>query len=229
VDYIDIVEAAKRAGVSDKTLRRAIESGKLVTQARTYRNQPLMIAVTDFDAYLASRHKLPRHDDLSRLDVPRRIKEMTSHVQIDRLDTSSHVKTNVQLRIDELEQRVKKLEEIVQTLTSQASSHMPRHNSAIDSTVTRHSMDIMSKQMTRQETLPEGCITLVEFARRHHVANATFRDHVTRGIGKEKERVQVTERPKPGRPHETERYLTPEQQQAALDYWRRHGVKFSEP
>jgi hypothetical protein len=45
MDYLTIFEAAKQSGVSDKTLRRAIENGKLATQPRLYKNQPVMIAV----------------------------------------------------------------------------------------------------------------------------------------------------------------------------------------
>jgi hypothetical protein len=82
--------------------------------------------------------------------------------------------------------------------------------------------------------LPEGGILARDFARMHGVNHTTFRDHITIGIGKglpadQKDRVQCSERPKQGRPNEIERYLTPEQQQAALDYWKRHGVKFNEP
>jgi hypothetical protein len=49
------------------------------------------------------------------------------------------------------------------------------------------------------------------------------------GLGPEKEKVDYSERPKPGRPKETERYLTPEQQAAAIAFWRRHGVEFTMP
>ncbi len=78
--------------------------------------------------------------------------------------------------------------------------------------------------------LPPGCILAHTFARLHNVAPMTFRDHILIGLGRgEKEKAQVTERPKPGRPSETERYLTQEQQAAVLDFWRRHGVEFTMP
>jgi hypothetical protein len=79
--------------------------------------------------------------------------------------------------------------------------------------------------------LPEGCMGIREFARMHGVNPTTFRDHITIGIGRgreQKDKVECCERPKQGRPNEVERYLTPEQQTAALDYWRRHGVRFTE-
>jgi len=82
--------------------------------------------------------------------------------------------------------------------------------------------------------LPSGCILAHTFARLHNVAPMTFRDHILIGIGKGlpsdlKDRVQVSERPKPGRPSERECYLTPDQQAAALEFWRRHGVDFKMP
>ena len=43
-----------------------------------------------------------------------------------------------------------------------------------------------------------------------------------------KEQVDYSERDKPGRKGERERYLTQEQQQKALAFWRRHGVPFQE-
>jgi hypothetical protein len=56
---IPILEAAKRAGVSDKTLRRAIEAGKLVGHQRDtgkkQNNQPIFIAEKDLERYIAGR------------------------------------------------------------------------------------------------------------------------------------------------------------------------------
>ncbi|HEX3640538.1 MAG TPA: hypothetical protein VHV10_04555, partial [Ktedonobacteraceae bacterium] len=78
--------------------------------------------------------------------------------------------------------------------------------------------------------LPEGSILAWDFAKHYSVSPVTFRDHILIGIGRgEKDKVQVSERPKPNWPSETERYLTPEQQAAALEFWKRHGVDFKIP
>jgi hypothetical protein len=90
--------------------------------------------------------------------------------------------------------------------------------------------------------LPERCILASEFAKLHGVAPTTFTDHMLIGKGPGtvpdelgdpmlpmKEQVDYSERDKPGRKGERERYLTPAQQSAALDFWRRHGVKFTVP
>ena len=80
--------------------------------------------------------------------------------------------------------------------------------------------------------LPKECILAHDFAKMHGVPWGTFRDHMTKGIGRglppeQKDKVAACERPKAGRANETERYLTQEQQRAALEYWQRHGVKFT--
>jgi transcriptional regulator with XRE-family HTH domain len=77
--------------------------------------------------------------------------------------------------------------------------------------------------------LPDGCVLATDFARAHGIAPTTFRDHMLIGLGPVKEQVDYSERDHPSRKGETERYLTPTQQAAALDFWRRHGVAFTMP
>jgi len=44
----------------------------------------------------------------------------------------------------------------------------------------------------------------------------------------QRDQVEYSEREKPGRPHEKERYLTRDQQAAAIAFWKRHDIKFTE-
>jgi len=98
------------------------------------------------------------------------------------------------------------------------------------------------KYKPRDTGLPEGCIGYSDFAKMHGVAPTTFRDHMLIGLGPGtvpgeqgdpmlpvKEQVDYSERDHPSRKGERERYLTQEQQSAALDFWKRHGVKFTMP
>lgn len=79
-----------------------------------------------------------------------------------------------------------------------------------------------------KDPLPEGCILASEFAYRYSVKRETFRDHYKIGLGRgAKEKALVSSRPKPGRGHETEYYLTEEQQQSVLDYWLRHDIPYT--
>ena len=97
----------------------------------------------------------------------------------------------------------------------------------------------------RKSDLPDGYILATEFALKHGVKRETFRDHMNIGIGpglihgpdvdeatqQVKDYVRSEERNKRVRKDgtvEKERYLTQEQQTAALDFWRKHNVSFSE-
>ena len=91
----------------------------------------------------------------------------------------------------------------------------------------------------KESGLPEGCILASAFAKVHGVNERSFYDHMVIGLGPglvgthtdmmpERDHVDYSERTKPSRPKEKERYLTSEQQAAALDFWRRHGVRFSQ-
>ncbi len=81
----------------------------------------------------------------------------------------------------------------------------------------------------RDTALPEGCTLASDFATSHGIKRSTLYDHMLKGLGPDKERIDYSERPKPGREHEKERYLTPDQQKAALEFWRRHGIAFTTP
>lgn len=94
----------------------------------------------------------------------------------------------------------------------------------------------------RETGLPEGCILATDFAKMHGVNPRTFVDHMIIGKGPGtvpgelgdpmlpvKEQADYSERDHPSRKGETERYLTPAQQSAALDFWKRHGVPFTVP
>jgi|SRR5579872_1229201 len=82
-----------------------------------------------------------------------------------------------------------------------------------------------------ERELPEGCILAHHFAGMYGVSPMTFRDHYIKGLGPKdaKEKAPASNRPKPGREKELEWYLTPEQQAAALEFWRRHGIDFKMP
>lgn len=79
----------------------------------------------------------------------------------------------------------------------------------------------------QDHSLPSGCVSATEFAASHGVKRETFRDHMTKGLGAEKDRVDYSERDKPSRPKEKEKYLTVDQQEQALGFWEHHKVKFT--
>ncbi|SRR6266550_4987155 len=85
--------------------------------------------------------------------------------------------------------------------------------------------------------LPDGCILATEFADNHARNPRTFLDDMTKGLGPgligthtdtipERDRVDYSERVKPSRPKEKEKFLSSEQQRQALEFWKRHDVGF---
>jgi hypothetical protein len=91
----------------------------------------------------------------------------------------------------------------------------------------------------RETGLPQGCILASEFGLNHGVARETFRDHMTKGLGPgligestetipQRDHVDYSERVKPNRPSEKEKFLDRPQQLAALLFWKRHKVGFTQ-
>lgn len=68
--------------------------------------------------------------------------------------------------------------------------------------------------------IPPGSMLYSAFARQHGVAEATLRDHIKRG------HVSCIERAKHNRPHESERWLTPADQHAAISFWERNSTAY---
>ena len=98
----------------------------------------------------------------------------------------------------------------------------------------------------KKSDLPDGCVLASKFAENHGVPRETFRDHMMIGLGDGlihgegvpedgsvlvKDWVRYEERNKRVRKDgtiEKERYLTSDQQHAALEFWERHNVDYSE-
>jgi len=91
--------------------------------------------------------------------------------------------------------------------------------------------------------LPAGAMLATDFAKAHGRNDRSFRDDMLVGLGPGlihgpdvdedgiyaiKDYVQSEERPKPNRPNEKERYLTNDQQKAAIQFWQRHDVAFTQ-
>lgn len=77
------------------------------------------------------------------------------------------------------------------------------------------------------------------FAEFHGVEFPEFEDHMTHGLGPgligmstdtmpQRDQVEYSERNKPGRKGEKEKYLTQDQQCEAIAFWKRHDVNFSQ-
>ena len=113
----------------------------------------------------------------------------------------------------EIEQRLEKLEQAILTLGSVEPTPATR--------TARKRATIATGTPATPVDIPLGSILFQTFAEHHGVPNRTFRDHITGG------HVPAIEIDKPNRPGQKMRYLTPEQQRAAIAYWQEKGTAYS--
>lgn len=76
------------------------------------------------------------------------------------------------------------------------------------------------------DELPAGSMLASRFARQHGIGEKTARYHLLTGLSGE--RLAYLACRSARNPDETERWLTPDQQDQALLFWRRHGVAMIE-
>jgi len=130
-EYVTITEAARRSGMSTKTIQRAIQAGKLMA----YYPQPnrCEIEVAALDTFLCGQ-------------------------------VSGHVHTVPEDRLAELEQRVQRLEHLVETLLSRQEASKPPRTTK-----------------TRERTtgpLPKHLVPLLTFAQLHNMSESKVLTHV---------------------------------------------------
>ena len=230
--YVNAAQAARMLGIGDKTIRRWLKEGKKLPSAIVKATGEYAIPVHEIEELKALRNEFTPLQE-----------EMTSHDQID---------------VSALAQRLATLEQEVAELKKgpvPAREHVTAQPLKIQSTDTMPQKEVAQNRPTiekkayhrKKETgLPEGALPATEFGLAHGVKRETFRDHMNNGLGPGlihgpyvpedgsvliKDWVHYEERNKRVRKDgtiEKARYLTRQQQQAALDFWKRHDVAFTE-
>lgn len=227
-EHVSATQAARMIGVNERTVRLWIQQGKL--SARQLAANRLAVPLSEIERIIRERetHREGEHLPGPR-ELARQVKDLRAGFDALReqpLPGSSS--TLDQDRLESIERRLQRLEAVV---FSAGTTDTPRAPVARQRPTPR-------REQGEDRALPEGCILLRDFAMMYGVNPNTARDHATIGIGRgDKDRLEVSERLKPGRSlrpggnraPETERYLTPEQQRAALAYWQRHSVPYQEP
>ncbi len=238
--YLTATEAALRIGVSEKTVRIWVKEGKL--KALHPAKNRLAIA----------------EQDVERLAQERRLyygPGTPTNVRILPGDNDSLLSkiTSLENKITEQEHRIADLENTIAKLakTKPSESVDIAQNKPVSGAMARDtSMSVRRPGSANVEAkniaLPDGCLLATDFGLRHGVPRETFRAHMLFGIGAGlihgpdvpedgtvlvKDYVRAEERNKRVRKDgtiEKERYLTREQQAAALEFWKRHGVSFSQ-
>lgn len=203
--YITAGEAAHRLGVSDKTFRKMVRDGKL------------------------SFHRVhPTRIEIPESEIERLISERSQQT------AQSGEDTGMLSRLALLEAKVAELEAAIQELQRDKADDKPSvsifsyDETPPEPTRSESQKKAVSRQATQNSDLPPGCVFLKAFAIRHGVpANTAKRHHVVGFFNRENstyDRLDVSSRPKTNRPGETTYYLTPEQQEKALAYWRHYGT-----
>jgi polyhydroxyalkanoate synthesis regulator phasin len=154
------------------------------------------------------------------------------------LASKSGQSTDMVGEIERLTARVAELEERVKVLESGQVQSQPPVQTVLTPVVPTAKTSPLKpqKQPSTRKDLPEGCILASKFAEQIGIPRRSFSDYMLIGFGKgligystdtipQKEMIEYSERPKPGREHtgEVERYLTPEQQTRAVELLRKYG------
>lgn len=182
--YYTAIEAARTIGVSEKTIRNWIQQGKIQTRHPDGIKNKLAIPETELAKYLPE----------TTVDVSPALSALTGKV------------AQLEEQLSKLGARLAILEHLVQQQPehTETQATRPQKQATEDTEVYRPS----HKQPLPEhaEDIPEGAILARNFAKMHNVNPRTFTDQIDKGI--HGERIDALIRAKPGRAHETERWLT---------------------
>lgn len=193
-------EAARRLNRDERTIRRWIAAGKLTP--RQAASNRLAIDEGEIER-LAAR--------LTQADQEKR-----------------QAFTDLEARILHLEQEQARILARLALLEDRAGDQVSIARPDISAPVSRPRPHARPRSaplsLATPADIPPGSRQATEFAAAHQVNRVTFRDHMTLGI--RGDLVEHIARPKPNKPRETERWLSPEQQQAAIAFWNEHGTSW---
>jgi len=191
-------EAAKRLGKDERTIRRWIDKGILTPK------------------HAANNRMAIDEADIERLELRLLGKELAEREAAASLET----------RIEKLERENAAILARLALLESRPGQQVapPRRVSGEPGEVSRprSARERIITDLAVYQDIPPGSRQATEFAQGHGVNRVTFRDHMTVGIrGEFVDHLAV---PKPNKPRETDRWLSPEQQRAAIAFWERHST-----
>ncbi len=189
-------EAARRLGKDERTIRRWVHAGKL--QQRKSASNRLAIDEGEIERLAAQ---------LTAADQEKR-QEMI----------------DLQARILQLEQEQARIRARLAMLEDRQAGAPERAGRPAEIVYKPRPVRprLITEQASAPADVPPGSRQATEFATAHGISRVTFRDHMTVGIrGELVEHIAI---PKPNKPRETDRWLSPEQQQAAVAFWNRHGT-----
>lgn len=195
-------EAARRLGKDERTIRRWVAAGKLTP--RTSASNRMAIDEQDIERLAAQ---------LTEADLEKSQEVNDLKARIEKLEQDQ---ASILARLALLEDR-----EIPARSWRPAAS---ASEIAIPRAPARPRPTVLTTPTTTPENVPAGSRQATEFAESHSVNRVTFRDHMILGI--RGDLVEHISFQKPNKPKEIARWLSPEQQRAAIAFWERHGTKW---
>lgn len=231
--YLTATQAASKLHCSEKTVRRWITEGRITAFHPQGRKNRLAIAESDIErlAQELAQFETPAEQGPDTSSLVERLNQLEQEFNDYRLLSGPDLLAagpgdiaHIENRLDALDTRISELEQLVRSLIG-TTSHVgtPLHTTevAIDTraTKTRPTASTVSTELPLD--VPTGSVLAVDFAKAHNVSPATFRDHVR------KELTPSLSIPNPARPGQFTWYLTPEQQQRAIDFWTRNRTRYS--
>lgn len=222
MEYVTAIQAATMIGVTERTIREWIKDGKLSAHHPFEHPNRLAIPRSEVEA-LARKRKQYYVEIPDMTEVAQKLAALEQ--KIGKLDQLEARHAALEEKYAALEQRLNERvpEWPPSTVRTSESDQFPRAQKRVGE---------RNRGLSPEKDLPPGCLLARDFARMHGIAPETFRDHYMKGLGRAlegKDKVEVSERPKPGREKETERYLTPDQQELARAFWHRHSIAFTQP
>jgi predicted DNA-binding transcriptional regulator AlpA len=229
--YLNAAEAGRALGIGDKTIRRWLKSGRFPS-AIVKPNGEYAIPEADIDLLKQERNRYPSvgHDQSMTSDLVAKVARLEQTI------------AKQEHRIADLENIIAKLARGAPSESLDVAISRPVSGKTTRDTMLPSARPQRANVKANNAGLPQGCILASKFAKAHGVNERSFYDYMVIGLGPvgtvpwgmgnetapEKDHVQYSERPKPNRPKEKERYLTADQQEDAIRFWKRHDVRFSQ-
>lgn len=206
---LTVPQAAKRLGVSPRTITYWIkDKQRLKATPAAHGHHKLLIEESEVERLLVEMAQeqpaaIEQGPGPASEDIEKRLKSAESWIH------------DLQRWHSELESRIEALEQGV-------SSRAGTDGQASPSPLQSHTEAKRTRTPKAAEPPAEGAIEYWQFAAQHGVNRVTFRDQITEGSKRSGERVEAM---RDGNKY----WLSPEQQLAAIEYWKRHNVPFTLP
>lgn len=194
-EYYNVIQASKYIGADPKTVRRWLKQGKM-TGTRTDRG---WLAIPE--------------DQVERM----RIEWENERTRFSSLDVDTKDSLDISTRVEALEQRVASLEQALSNASLPVPA-MPHHAKTPNVTTTQQSHQ---KRDAVPSDLPADTLSAYDFATQHGIDREHFKNYMRRGV--DGEMLEITEVKHHSRAGYTLKFLTPSQQEQAIEVLKRHG------